>query len=335
MKRAAGILEWAVEKMEERYALLHKVAVRNIYAYNKLGDEEIKKRLGEELAPDFESTLPFIVIVMDELADLMLQHGKDVEQSITRLAQKSRAVGIHVILATQRPSTNVITGLIKANLPTRIAFRVTSKIDSRVILDHNGADKLLGQGDMLYIPPGSADLSRVQGCFVTDQEIRGVVDFLAEQGPPKYSRELVQKRNASDKDPSELDDLFDEAAKFVVETQRGSASLLQRRFSIGYTRASRLIDLMANDGLLGEFKGSQAREVLCTSLEELGERRAEQMKARGAKPAARGASPDGAIETDSTADEAMDADEDEAFKDDPADEPAGHADRDDDREERR
>lgn len=284
MKRAAGILEWAVEKMEERYALLHKVEVRNIYAYNKLGEEEVRKRLGDEFAADFETTLPFIVIVMDELADLMLVHGKDVEQSITRLAQKSRAVGIHVILATQRPSTNVITGLIKANLPTRIAFRVTSKIDSRVILDQNGADKLLGQGDMLYVPPGTADLSRVQGCFVTDQEIRGVVDFLADQGPPQYSRELVQKRSSSDKDPSELDDLFDDAAKFVVETQRGSASLLQRRFSIGYTRASRLIDLMANDGLLGEFKGSQAREVLCTSLEELEARRAEQRAARGVKP---------------------------------------------------
>ncbi|MSR47094.1 MAG: DNA translocase FtsK [Planctomycetes bacterium] len=283
MKRAAGILEWACEKMEERYALLHKVGVRNIYAYNKLGEDEVKLRLGDELSQDFETTLPFIVIVMDELADLMLQHGKDVEQFITRLAQKSRAVGIHVILATQRPSTNVITGLIKANLPTRIAFRVTSKIDSRVILDHNGADKLLGQGDMLYIPPGSADLSRVQGCFVTDQEIRVVVDYLAQQGPPKYSRELVQKRNSSDKDPGEIDDLFDEAAKFVVETQRGSASLLQRRFAIGYTRASRLIDLMANDGLLGEFKGSQAREVVCTSLEELEQRRAEQRKARGAK----------------------------------------------------
>ena len=283
MKRAAGILEWAVGKMEERYALLHRVAVRNIYAYNKLGDDEVKRRLGEEFAPDFETTLPFIVIVMDEMADLMLAHGKDVEESITRLAQKSRAVGIHVILATQRPSTNVITGLIKANLPTRIAFRVTSKIDSRVILDQNGADKLLGQGDMLYVPPGSADLSRVQGSFVTDQEIKDVVTFLADQGAPEYSRELIQTRTASDGDPSETDDLYDEAAKFVVETQRGSASLLQRRFAVGYTRASRLIDLMAGDGILGEFKGSQAREVLCASLEELERRRSEQRRAHGVK----------------------------------------------------
>jgi DNA segregation ATPase FtsK/SpoIIIE, S-DNA-T family len=289
MKRAAGILEWAAEKMEERYALLHKVEVRNIYAYNKLGEEEVKRRLGEEFGGDFETTLPFIVIVMDEIADLMLVHGKDVEQSITRLAQKSRAVGIHVIMATQRPSTNVITGLIKANLPTRIGFRVTSKIDSRVILDQNGADKLLGQGDMLYVPPGSADLSRVQGCFVTDQEIKSVVEFLAEQGPPEYSRELIQKRSTSESnDPASIDDLYEEAARFVVETQRGSASLLQRRFAIGYTRASRLIDLMAGDGILGEFKGSQAREVNCATLEELEKRRAESRAARGAAPAAAG-----------------------------------------------
>ncbi|HET6163567.1 MAG TPA: DNA translocase FtsK [Planctomycetota bacterium] len=282
MKRAAGILEWATDKMEERYALLHKVGVRNIYAYNKLGDEECRKRLGEELGDDFETTLPFIVIVMDEIADLMLVHGKDVEQSITRLAQKSRAVGIHVIMATQRPSTNVITGLIKANLPTRIGFRVTSKIDSRVILDQNGADKLLGQGDMLYVPPGSADLSRVQGCFVTDQEIKSVVEFLAQHGAPEYSRELIQRKSTTDaQDPAEQDELYDEAAKFIVETQRGSASLLQRRFAIGYTRASRLIDLMAADGILGDFKGSQAREVNCASLEELEKRRAESRAAHG------------------------------------------------------
>jgi DNA segregation ATPase FtsK/SpoIIIE-like protein len=282
MKRAAGILEWATDKMEERYALLHKVGVRNIYAYNKLGDEECRKRLGDELGDDFETTLPFIVIVMDEIADLMLVHGKDVEQSITRLAQKSRAVGIHVIMATQRPSTNVITGLIKANLPTRIGFRVTSKIDSRVILDQNGADKLLGQGDMLYVPPGSADLSRVQGCFVTDQEIKSVVEFLAQHGAPEYSRELIQRKSTADaQDPAEQDELYEEAAKFIVETQRGSASLLQRRFAVGYTRASRLIDLMAADGILGDFKGSQAREVNCASLEELEKRRAESRAAHG------------------------------------------------------
>ncbi len=278
MKRAASILEWAVEKMEERYQLLHAVGVRNIYSYNKLGEEKLRKRLGEDFVGDVEVTLPFIVIVIDELADLMLVSAKDVEGSITRLAQKSRAVGIHVILATQRPSTNVITGLIKANLPTRIAFRVASKIDSRVILDANGAEKLLGSGDMLYLPPRSADLVRVQGTFIDDNEIREVVQHVSKNGKPQYCKELMQKKSAGDRDPSEIDELFDEAAKFIVETQRGSASLLQRRYQIGYTRASRLIDLMAAEGILGEYKGSQAREVLVT-LEELETTRTERLAA--------------------------------------------------------
>ena len=267
MKRAAGILEWAVEKMEARYQLLHQAGVRNIHAYNRLGPEKLQERLGDEYGDHVEGHLPFIVIVIDELADLMMVAAKDIESSITRLAQKSRAVGIHVILATQRPSTNVITGLIKANLPTRIAFRVASKIDSRVILDANGAEKLLGAGDMLYLPPKSADLVRVQGTFVDDDEIVEVVAAASRSCKPVYSRELIQKRAKNDQDPSEIDELYDEAAGFVLETQRGSASLLQRRYQIGYTRASRLIDLMAGDGLLGDYRGSQAREVLMTKEE--------------------------------------------------------------------
>jgi len=262
MKRAAAILEWAVEKMDSRYQLMHEVGVRNIYAYNKLGADKIREKLGDNHSEDTETALPLIVIVIDELADLMLVSAKDVETSITRLAQKSRAVGIHVILATQRPSTNVITGLIKANLPTRIAFRVASKVDSRVILDANGADKLLGAGDMLFLPPRSAELVRVQGAFVEDQEIRNTVEFLASRGQPRYSRELMQRRSKPAQDPFEIDDLFEDATRYVVETQRGSASLLQRRFAIGYTRASRLIDLMAGEAILGDYKGSQAREVL-------------------------------------------------------------------------
>jgi S-DNA-T family DNA segregation ATPase FtsK/SpoIIIE len=211
--------------------------------------------------------MPFIVIIVDEFADLMITAPKDVEGFITRLAQKSRAVGIHIVLATQRPSTNVITGLIKANLPTRISFMVATKIDSRVVLDSNGAERLLGQGDMLYMPPRSSSIVRAQGCFIDDREIRRSVDFLRDTALPQYSRELVQSRSAADEDPAALDDLYEEAVRFVLETQRGSASLLQRRFKIGYTRASRLIDLMAGDGLLGDFKGSQAREVVVT-LEE-------------------------------------------------------------------
>jgi S-DNA-T family DNA segregation ATPase FtsK/SpoIIIE len=208
--------------------------------------------------------MPFIVIIVDELADLMMIGAKDIEGFITRLAQKSRAVGIHLILATQRPSTNVITGLIKANMPTRVAFMVASKIDSRVILDVNGADKLLGQGDMLYIPPRSSILVRAQGCYVSDDEIRRIVGFLKDVCGPVFEEDLMDKKPDASFDPFSVDDLYEEAATFIIETQRGSASLLQRRFSIGYTRASRLIDLMAQDGLLGEYKGSQAREVMLT-----------------------------------------------------------------------
>lgn len=277
MKKANSILEWAVNQMEERYNLLSQTGVRNIYGYNKLTEEEQRSRLGDFLDEEkYTPILPFIVIVVDELADLMMVGAKDVEGLITRLAQKSRAVGIHLILATQRPSTNVITGLIKANMPTRIAFSVASKIDSRVILDANGAEKLLGQGDMLYIPPRSSIMLRAQGAFLSDEEIRRVTNFLKDVSQPVFEEDLVRKKRDNGFDPSSIDDLYDEAAAFIIETQRGSASLLQRRFSIGYTRASRLIDIMGQDGILGEHKGSQAREVLLT-LEDWEER----MKSKG------------------------------------------------------
>lgn len=262
MTRAAQILEWACQKMDERYELMAEVGARNIFSYNKISDEEKRTKLG--ILPDdetFEPKMPFVVIVIDELADLMMTSAKEVENSITRLAQKSRAVGIHVILATQRPSTNVITGLIKANLPTRISFQVASKIDSRVVLDQNGAEKLLGFGDLLYLPPRTSMLCRGQGAFVADEEIRKTVDCV-KVAQPLYSRELIQREQKAEIDPRQVDDLYDDAARFVCETKRGSASLLQRRFSIGYTRASRLIDLMAEDGILGEYKNAQAREVL-------------------------------------------------------------------------
>ncbi len=268
MKRAPGILEWAVNKMEERYRLLHRAGVRNIYSYNKLGDTKLRKVFGEAVdEPDFPRFLPFIVIVVDELADLMMTAAKDVETSITRIAAKSRAVGIHIILATQRPSTNVITGLIKANLPTRIAFMVSSKIDSRVILDANGAEQLLGQGDMLFMPPHTSNIVRGQCTFMSEEEVQAMMEEVRVESGPSYERELVQSRSEADRDPSEVDDLYDAATRFMIDTQRGSASLLQRKFAIGYTRASRLIDLMAEEGVLGEYKGSQAREVQMT-LEE-------------------------------------------------------------------
>lgn len=265
MKRAPGILEWAVNKMEERYKLLARAGVRNIGAFNKLPEERLRARFGELVdTEEFVRKLPYVVIVVDELADLMMTAAKDVETSISRLAAKSRAVGIHIILATQRPSTNVITGLIKANLPTRIAFMVSSKIDSRVILDANGAEQLLGQGDMLLLSTASAGLTRGQCTFMSDEEVGLVMESVKSDAGPVYERELVQGRSESDTDPSELDELYDPAVRFIIGTQRGSASLLQRKFAIGYTRASRLIDLMAQEGVLGEYKGSQARDVELT-----------------------------------------------------------------------
>ena len=265
MKRAPGILEWAVNKMEERYKLLVRAGVRNITAYNKLSEERLRSKFGEVIdSEDFPRKLPYIVIIVDELADLMMTAAKDVETSISRLAAKSRAVGIHIILATQRPSTNVITGLIKANLPTRVAFMVSSKIDSRVILDSNGAEQLLGMGDMLMLSPTKMGLTRGQCTFMSDEEVMLVMESVKTESGPQFERELVQRRPEGEGDPTEVDELYDAAVRFIIDSQRGSASLLQRKFAIGYTRASRLIDLMAGEGVLGEFKGSQARDVEMT-----------------------------------------------------------------------
>jgi DNA segregation ATPase FtsK/SpoIIIE-like protein len=266
-RKAAQTLDWVVTEMEDRYRIFSMFGVRNIGAYNKLGPKKIrelaeKHDVVEENAPDY---MPYLVVVVDELADLIMTGRKEVEQAITRLAQKSRAVGIHTVLATQRPSTDVITGLIKANMPSRASFKVTSKIDSRVILDQSGAEKLLGRGDMLFLPPRSFHLVRAQGCYVSDDEVRSVVQFLRENGPGQELRELVVKAETLDeRDPREVDPLFDSACRIVIETQRGSASLLQRHLQIGYTRASRLVDLMRGQGIIGEFKNAQAADVLMT-----------------------------------------------------------------------
>ena len=263
MKRASQVLEWALDKMEERYDLLRRFECRNIGAYNELGEKAITKR-ARDLEMDDEVVqvkLPYIVIVVDELADLMLTVGRDVETAITRLAQKSRAVGIHVVLATQRPSTDVITGLIKANMPTRIAFKVASKVDSRVILDQNGADKLLGMGDMLYLPPRSSTIGRAQCTYAADREVKRVVGFLRERYPQAFNDELVQLGSMPLLDAADKDELYDQAVRIVLGEQRGSASLLQRALSIGYTRASRLLDLMRAEGVVGVYKGSKASEV--------------------------------------------------------------------------
>lgn len=267
MKKAAAVLEWAVNKMEERYALLSTAAVRNIDGYNKLGEKEIRKRLSPENDADLDDVpfhLPYIVIIVDELADLMMVAAKEVEGSVIRLSQKSRAVGIHLILATQRPSVNVVTGLIKSNMPSRISFFVASKVDSRTILDQNGAEKLLGSGDMLFLPPGTSKLVRVQGAFVSDNEVKNVVEFLKARATPEYSPELKGWKGALNKNNEDEDELYNEAVRIILESQRGSVSLIQRRLGIGYSRAARLIDLMGDDGIIGEYKGSQAREVLLT-----------------------------------------------------------------------
>ena len=269
MKRAPAVLAWAVETMEKRYALLSSAGVRKLSDYNALGEEKLKRRLGP--AYDAVKTpphLPSIVVVIDEFADLMSVAASDVEVSIQRLAQKSRAVGIHVILATQRPSRDVITGLIKANLPTRIAFQVTNKVDSRVILDANGADQLLGHGDLLFIPPGTSQLLRAQGAWVSDDEIHSVVNFLEQNCEGQdFETALTQNPSGSGRKASDRDELYEEAVRVVLEEQRGSATLLQRKLAVGYTRASRLIEIMSEDGVVGEFVGSKSREILLT-LEE-------------------------------------------------------------------
>jgi S-DNA-T family DNA segregation ATPase FtsK/SpoIIIE len=267
MKRAAAILEWAVNKMDERYALLARSGVRNIAGYNRLDAAEKSRRLdpeGDASLDDVPFFLPYMVIVVDELADLMMVASKEVEASIIRLSQKSRAVGIHLIVATQRPSVDVITGLIKSNLPARISFHVFSKVDSRTILDQNGAEKLLGQGDMLFLPPGTSKLTRVQGTYVSENEVKKVVDYLKQAALPEFSPELKMWQGSLKGKNAEKDKLYNEAIRIILETQRGSVSLLQRRLEIGYSRAARLIDLMAEDGVVGEYKGSQAREVFVT-----------------------------------------------------------------------
>jgi len=273
MRRAAAILEWACTQMDQRYERLALAQVNNIRKFNALGEDELVRRVEEELDEEeleaFPRTMPHIVIVIDELADLMLVAGKDVEKSIIRLASKSRAVGIHVILATQRPSVDVITGLIKANLPSRIAFQVASKVDSRTILDGNGAEALLGAGDMLYLPPHTSKLVRAQGAFASDGELQAVLDHCRRQADPEFHEELegpVVGGAAADRD-ADRDELFDEAVRQVLETQRGSVSLLQRKLGIGYGRASRIIDQMAEAGVLGPFRDGKSREILM-SLEE-------------------------------------------------------------------
>jgi len=286
MRQAAGALRWCVAEMDKRYKLMSALGVRNLGGYNHKIAEAIKN--GEPLTHPFSLTpdapeplehMPLIVVVIDELADLMMVVGKKVEELIARLAQKARAAGVHLVLATQRPSVDVITGLIKANIPTRVAFQVSSKIDSRTILDQMGAEALLGQGDMLYLPPGSGYPQRVHGAFVSDQEVHRVVEYLKSQGEPRYVEGILtsaddegegggeESANGKAAEGSEADPLYDEAVAMVLKTRRASISLVQRHLRIGYNRAARLIEEMERAGLVTPMQNNGNREVIAPARE--------------------------------------------------------------------
>ncbi len=245
-KKVSAALNWVVGEMESRYQALSKAGARNIKAYQAKGYE-----------------MPYIVIIIDELADLMQVSAKTIESAITRLAQLSRAVGIHLVLATQRPSVDVITGVIKANFPARISFKVASKVDSRTVLDMNGAETLLGKGDLLFIQPGDAKPTRGQASYVSDEEVSRVIDFIKNQQEPEYDDTILTKQKAgAGAGGGEKDELFDEAVQLVIETNQASVSILQRRMRLGYTRAARLIDMMEQEGIVGPYCGSKPRDIL-------------------------------------------------------------------------
>ncbi|MDH3609527.1 MAG: FtsK/SpoIIIE domain-containing protein, partial [Gammaproteobacteria bacterium] len=284
MKEASNALRWCVAEMERRYHLMSALGVRNMAGYNNkvqkaiddgepILDPLFKNDQVEGLEPaqpEELTQLPNIVIVIDELADMMMVVGKKVEELIARIAQKARAAGIHLILATQRPSVDVITGLIKANIPTRIAFQVSSKVDSRTILDQMGADQLLGHGDMLYLPGGTSIPERVHGAFVSDEEVHKVVAFLKEKGEPAYLEEVTQDSISGDAIPGleplsssdDMDPLYDEAVAIVTETRKASISYVQRRLKVGYNRAARMIEEMEASGVVSGVQSNGTREVI-------------------------------------------------------------------------
>ncbi|HEX5701034.1 MAG TPA: DNA translocase FtsK, partial [Rubrobacter sp.] len=255
VKKAANALAWAVAEMERRYEVLEKIGVRSVEGYNSRAEDQ----------------MPYVVVVIDELADLMMQAGAKVEDAIIRLAQKARAVGIHIVVATQRPSVDVITGMIKANVPSRIAFAVSSQVDSRVILDSPGAEALLGMGDMLYKPVSAARPSRVQGAFISEAEVDRVVSATVESASgsaeARFVEEVTQPRSIKEENDEPDDDLLPEAASFVVSTQQASVSAVQRRFRVGYSRAGRIIDALERKGVVGPYEGSKSRAVVASTMD--------------------------------------------------------------------
>ncbi|MDD5738143.1 MAG: DNA translocase FtsK, partial [Candidatus Omnitrophica bacterium] len=263
-KKVSGALNWVVNEMESRYRLFARLAVRNIeYFHEKKNKGDFKDQ------EDVPEVLPYIVVIIDELADLMIVAAQEVENAITRLSQLSRAVGIHIILATQRPSVDVVTGVIKANFPARISFKVASKVDSRTVLDMNGADKLLGKGDMLFMKPGDAKPTRAQACLVKDSEIERVIKFIKEQRSAEYDEEILKEQDKKGHGGKtyEKDDMYEEAVKMVLDTKQASVSMLQRRLGLGYTRSARLVDTMEAEGIVGPYNGSKPREILIDNWE--------------------------------------------------------------------
>jgi S-DNA-T family DNA segregation ATPase FtsK/SpoIIIE len=267
-KRAANALKWAVNEMEERYRSLASMGVRNIDQYNRQVREMTHPTISAD-DPGSPKPLPYIVIAIDELADLMMVARGEVETSIARLAQMARAVGIHLVLATQRPSVDIITGVIKANIPSRIAFRVSQKVDSRTIIDSNGAEALLGQGDMLFLPPGSARLIRVHGSFVNEDEVKKIADHARKQAEPQYNEQVTLSEQEAEEsgEIGERDELYEEALEIVISMGRASTSVLQRRLSIGYGRAAKILDMMEREGFIGPAEGSKPRKVLSAAFE--------------------------------------------------------------------
>jgi S-DNA-T family DNA segregation ATPase FtsK/SpoIIIE len=282
MKQATNALSWCVAEMDRRYKLMNWLGVRNLSGFNhKIAEAEKQGRklenpfTLESAEPEPLAPMPHLVLVIDELADLMMVVGKKVEELIARLAQKARAAGIHLILATQRPSVDVITGLIKANIPTRIAFQVSSKVDSRTILDQSGAEALLGSGDMLYLPPGAGVPQRVHGAFVADHEVHKVVEHLKSLAKPEYLQEVLEPASleesagsSSGEPMGEKDPLYDQAVEIVVRTRRPSISLVQRHLRIGYNRAARLIEDMERAGMVSAMQSNGNREVLVPAKAE-------------------------------------------------------------------
>jgi S-DNA-T family DNA segregation ATPase FtsK/SpoIIIE len=288
-KKAAAALFWAMDEMDRRYRLMRDKGARNIDNYNRAIEKQAAKKpalelseaepsedsaeIGGNLAKDgplVHERLPRIVIIIDELADLMITVGRDIEEYITRLAQKARAAGIHLILATQRPSVDVITGLIKANFPARISFQVTSRVDSRTILDSIGAERLLGNGDLLFLPPGTARLTRIHGAFVSDQDVRKVMNFIKQQARPQYRPEVFETKKESESAAAdeEHDEMYDQAVAIVAETQQASISMIQRRLRVGYNRAARMIEQMEREGVVGPADGAKPREVYAKRIED-------------------------------------------------------------------